>query len=84
MEDLFRAWLRVKSAQLSPNHISNVDVDYRMRIGPAFGRHTVRALSRHRVEIFLAHLAETATSRRMIVGTIASCVPSCPPQSNGG
>ena len=72
LRDLATRYLATRHSVLAPNTIANIATDYRLRIDPVLGASTVRATSRESVETFVARLVRESTSRRMVVGTVAS------------
>jgi integrase len=70
--DLATRYLATRHHVLAPNTIANIATDYRLRIDPVLGASDVRAISRESVEMFIARLVRESTSRRMVVGTVAS------------
>ena len=72
LDDFAATYFRAKSPVLSTETIRNRDDDYRLRIGPALGGLNLSDVSRERVEVWLAELSVTASSRRMIVQSVAT------------
>jgi len=65
-------WLRAKAPAWAPNTLFNREDDLRKRIIPAIGDVELSELSREHVEVWLADLISRASSRRMIVQTVAT------------
>jgi len=72
VRDLATQYLTTRDQILAPNTIANIATDYRLRIDPMLGAAQVQQLSRETIELFVARLVRTSTSRRMVVGTVAS------------
>lgn len=72
VRDLATQYLTTREHILAPNTIANIATDYRLRIDPMLGAAQVQQLSREMIELFVARLVRTSTSRRMVVGTVAS------------
>jgi integrase len=65
-------YFRAKVGLLAANTIRNRDDDYRLRIAPTLGHLDLADITREHVEVWLAQLATEASSRRMVVQTVAT------------
>jgi integrase len=65
-------YLRARSAVLAPHTIAGTETEYRLRISPVLGQLRLEEITRERVEVWLAALVTTASSRRMVVQTVAA------------
>lgn len=72
LDEFAAAYFAAKAPVLAPDTIRNRDEDYCSRIAPALGRLLLSEITRERVEVWLAGLVEHASSRRMVVQTVAT------------
>lgn len=72
LEDFAAAYFRAKAPVLSSETIRNRDDDYRLRIGPKLGDLLLDEITREKVNVWVADLVAAASSRRMIVQTMAT------------
>lgn len=72
LDDLAGAYLRAKEPLLAPDTIRNRGDDYRLRIAPDIGHLDLHDVDRRRVEAWLSDLTRRASSRRMVVQTVAT------------
>jgi integrase len=72
LRELAVEYLTAREWVLAPNTLANIDTDYRLRIDPSLGNLAVAEITRERIEVFVGDLARRASSRRMVVSTIAS------------
>lgn len=72
LDDFAAVYLRAKSAVLAANTVRNREDDYRHRISSDLGHLRLEELTRHRIELWLADLIASASSRRMVVQTVAT------------
>lgn len=66
------AWFRAKAAVWAPNTLRNREDDFLRRIEPPLGEVELSALTRERVEVWLADLIAGSSSRRMVVQTVST------------
>ncbi len=66
------SYLQAKAPVLSSETIRNRNDDFRLRIAPALGELDLDQVTRERIEVWLADLAAKASSRRMVVQTVAT------------
>jgi integrase len=72
LDDFAGDYLRARSAVLAPHTIAGTETEYRLRISPVLGQLRLEEITRERVEVWLAGLVKTASSRRMVVQTVAA------------
>lgn len=72
LDEFVVAYFRTKAPRLAANTIRNREDDYLNRIGPALGELQLADVNRATVETWLATLIARASSRRMIVQTVAT------------
>ena len=72
LDDFAGHYLRARSAVLSPHTIAGTETEYRLRVSPVLGRLRLEDITRERVEVWLAGLVATASSRRMVVQAVAA------------
>ncbi len=72
LDEFAAAYFTTKAPVLAPDTIRNRDEDYCARIAPVLGRLMLTEITRERVEVWLADLVQRATSRRMVVQTVAT------------
>jgi integrase len=72
LTDLAADFLRTREPVLSPRTLRIYRDDYRLRIAPRIGHLPLDQISRHICERFVADLAATAASHRMLRGTVTT------------
>jgi len=72
LDEFAADYFTAKAPVLAPDTIRNRDEDYCARIAPELGRLLLTAITRERVEIWLADLVRRSASRRMVVQTVAT------------
>ncbi len=72
LDEFAAAYLRARSAVLTPAAIYTTEEAYRLRVAPALGRLLLADLTRERLEAWLAGLIATSSSRRMVTKTVAA------------
>ncbi|MEW6581579.1 MAG: site-specific integrase [Actinomycetota bacterium] len=72
LEELAGDYLRARAPVLSPATIYTTEESFRLRIAPTLGHLEVTALTREKLEVFVADLAATASSRRIVEKTVAA------------
>ncbi len=72
LDDFTARYLRARSAVLAPHTINGIETEYRLRVSPALGQMPLDGITREVVETWLAQLAAVASSRRMVVQSVAA------------
>ncbi len=72
LTDFAGKYFRAKSAVLAAHTIAGTEVEYRLRIAPALGNLWLEEINRETVEVWLARLVKTSSSRRMVVAGVAA------------
>jgi integrase len=72
LREFAASYLSTRELVLAPNTIANIETDFRLRIDPALGHLALDDITRECLEVFLADLVRASSSRRMVVGTVAS------------
>lgn len=72
LDEFTTAYFAAKAPVLGLDTIRNRDEDYCARIAPALGHLLLTDITRERVEVWLAGLVQRASSRRMVVQTVAT------------
>ena len=72
LTDFAGKYFRAKSAVLAAHTIAGTEVEYRLRIAPALGDLWLEEITRETVEVWLAWLVKTSSSRRMVVAGVAA------------
>jgi integrase len=72
LDDFTGRYLRARSAVLAAHTIAGIETEYRLRVSTALGHLPLAAITRERVEAWVAEVAVVATSRRMLVQSVAA------------
>lgn len=70
LDEFAAAYLRARSAVLTPAAIYSTEESYRLRVSPALGHLPLADITRERVELFVGELIATSSSRRMVTKTV--------------
>jgi integrase len=72
LDDFAGDYLRARSAVLAQHTIAGTETEYRLRVSPVLGQLRLEEITRERIEVWLAGLVATASSRRMVVQAVAA------------
>lgn len=72
LEELAAVYFQARAPVLSPATVYTTDESFRLRISPALGHLDVTEITRERLEVFVAGLVATASSRRLVEKTVAA------------